>query len=404
MHSSVTSSAIQAQIKHRLVALSPRAFEFFAGDLLQHIGLESVNITRYVGDGGIDAHGELVALNNMVRLRTGIQIKRLRKNVQRPDIDSFIGALSGRFHHGIFVTTANFTEQARQKAYESPLMRVDTINGDQIAQIMGSHLLGLQTHQSEVVLDEDYFLGFEALLDSQAGMLREQQESYKTERSSSSEEAQSQDNEQQPLDLISLKTLSYLLRTDMRTIRDNWISKGRLQVDVTQHIGNRPVYFFRRDRIEAIRSQFSLAQVPDSPAAWREAFLKFVANRNLSKSYKPVLLKALLKTVNRNGEASLDAVAEEFRAFYLQRRHNKLVIELGPSILQDLDNTDLKAIKALILQFPLERFKIQGFLNYDSESGIVHFEPQLWSELRWLDMFDLEELADEQLRYYYARP
>lgn len=144
--------------------------------------------------------------------------------------------------------------------------------------------------------------------------------------------------------------------------------------------------------------------MPDSPPAWRQAFLKFVANRNLSKSYKPVLLKALLKTVNRNGEAPLDSIAEEFCAFYRQRQQNNLVIERGPSIVQDLEHRDLKEIRELIVKYPLERFIIQGFLNYDIESGIIRFEPQLWSELRWSDMLDLQELADEQLRYYYARP
>lgn len=244
--STVASSSIHTQIKQRLVSLSPRAFEFFAGDLLQHIGLESVHITRYVGDGGIDAHGELIALNNMVRLRTGVQIKRLRRNVQRPDIDTFIGALSGRFHHGIFVTTANFTQQAHQKAYESPLVRVNTINGDQIAQIMARHLLGLTTHQSEIVLDEDYFLGFEALLSSEVRLLREQQERYKpTTPDSPVEDPQSQEAQlEQPLDLISLKTLGYMLRIDIRTIRDNWIKVGKLQADVTQNVGNRPVISF----------------------------------------------------------------------------------------------------------------------------------------------------------------
>lgn len=51
------------------LALSPpRRFELFAGDLLQYVGLQHVAVTRYIGDGGIDAHGELVAVSNLVRI------------------------------------------------------------------------------------------------------------------------------------------------------------------------------------------------------------------------------------------------------------------------------------------------------------------------------------------------
>ena len=52
---------LQPQIKQRLYALSLRAFEFFAGDLLTFMGLAAVTVTRYRVDGGIDASCELVS-------------------------------------------------------------------------------------------------------------------------------------------------------------------------------------------------------------------------------------------------------------------------------------------------------------------------------------------------------
>jgi hypothetical protein len=58
---------IKRQLKARLLDLSPRAFEFFAGELLVYVGLDRVQVTRYIGDGGIDAHGELVAGSGIVR-------------------------------------------------------------------------------------------------------------------------------------------------------------------------------------------------------------------------------------------------------------------------------------------------------------------------------------------------
>ena len=107
---------LRRQLKARLLDLSPRAFELFAGELLIYIGLQNIVVTRYSGDNGVDAHGDLVAESGFVLVPTGVQVKRHRSNVHRADIDRFIGALGGQFRHGIFITTAGYAAQARAKA------------------------------------------------------------------------------------------------------------------------------------------------------------------------------------------------------------------------------------------------------------------------------------------------
>ncbi len=118
---------IKRELKKQLLGMSARSFEFFAGDFLVYIGLAGVSVTRYFGDGGIDAQGDLIA--GMFRIPTGIQVKRYRNNVQRPDIEKFIGALSGRFSQGMFMTTANYAPSALQKASTS-IPRILTLNGE----------------------------------------------------------------------------------------------------------------------------------------------------------------------------------------------------------------------------------------------------------------------------------
>src|SRR2546430_17110518 len=87
-----TNPDIKRQLKQQLLAMSARSFEFFAGEFLVYVGLEAVSVTRYIGDGGIDASGNLIA--GQFRIPIGIQVKRYRNNVQRPDIDKFVGALT----------------------------------------------------------------------------------------------------------------------------------------------------------------------------------------------------------------------------------------------------------------------------------------------------------------------
>lgn len=61
------------QLKARLLALPPRAFELFAGELLVFVGLRDVSVTRYSGDGGIDAFGSLEAGTGLISIPTGVR-------------------------------------------------------------------------------------------------------------------------------------------------------------------------------------------------------------------------------------------------------------------------------------------------------------------------------------------
>jgi restriction endonuclease Mrr len=51
--------------------------------------------------------------------------------VQRADIDRFIGALSGQYQQGIFITTAGYTRQAVLKAVVG-VPRAATVDGNQV--------------------------------------------------------------------------------------------------------------------------------------------------------------------------------------------------------------------------------------------------------------------------------
>lgn len=378
---------IRRQLKGRLLDLSPRAFELFAGDLLVYVGLQDVAVTRYIGDGGIDAHGEIVTHSGIVRIPTGVQVKRHRHNVQRSDIDRFIGALSGSYAQGIFITTASYAAQALTKA-SSSFPRVTPVNGDQVIALMLQHQLGLTTTAARPQLDQLYFDTFEQQAAQPAQHLREQPESYQA--------APPED------DLITLRALSYALRVDTTTIRD-WIEQGKLLPDSQARAGNRDNYFFRRDRVDQLRRDLVRSALPASDAEWRQAFLDFTRSRQLSKSYKPVLLKALLKLVDRNGEVKLNDLAHEFRAFYIERKQAGLAPEFGVTLLDDPEAASLDAVKRLIVKYPLDRFLIKGFLEYAPAEQIVRFAPRLWHELRVYELLDIQASLEQQLRAYYQR-
>lgn len=394
------------ELQQHLLALSARSFEFFAGEFLIYAGLEAVSVTRYIGDGGIDALGTLIA--GRFRIPIGIQVKRYRHNIQRPDIDAFIGALSGRFSEGIFMTTANYAPGALQKAATS-LPRVLTVNGDQIVSTMIEHHLGVKPsvlNAQKLDIDPDYFAAFEARRDLFASHVRENPQNYRVDTTSLAHAETPLDQQTIDLrpeeDVISLNALGYALRVDPVRVR-RWVEHGSLRSDTSQPFGEYTSYYFRRDRIEQIRRECGLAAIPVSSEEWKQEFLDFTQSRNLSKSYKPVMIKVFFKLVDREGKVRLDDLVREFRSYYVQSIRAGHPLEQNKSLMAHPVEASDQAIKKLIIAHPLERFLIKNFIDYDHEEGVLQISPQLWQSLHYYELIDILKSTDDQINYYVAR-
>lgn len=387
------AAPIWAALCTRLVNLSPRAFEYFAGDLLTYLGLHEVRVTRYVGDAGLDAEGILDT--GAFRIPTAVQVKRYRKSVPRPDIDRFIGALSLRYAHGIFITNGQFSKGARAKL-KDPVPHIHGIDGDQIIHLMLHHQIGVAPDEharATLVLDERYFADFE--LRAHPSSLAEPPDQYYQITSEPTPEPE-------PPDLISVRALAYALRVDPTTIRA-WVAAGKLSPDQTILRGSHTTYAFRRERVEPIRTQLGVADAPQDAAQWRQALLDFMGSERLTKSYKPVLFKAIVATLNRDGQAQMAVVVQAFRAFYVQRKHAGLPPEYNSPLAADPAAVSDAAVQALIEKYPLDRFLIQKLMQYDPSTGVIQFHPELWASLRYADMLDALAQADEQIATYYRR-
>jgi hypothetical protein len=203
-------------------------------------------------------------------------------------------------------------------------------------------------------------------------------------------------------DLISLNTLGYALRVDPTRVR-RWVENGTLRPDASQSAGERSIYYFRRDRIEQIRRSLSLENMPASSDEWKQEFLDFAKSRNLSKSYKPVMVKAFFKLVDREGKVKIDDLVREFRDYYVQQANTGCPLERSSSIMVHPASASEHAIKRLIITNPLERFLIKNFIEYFPDEGILQITPHLWHELRHYEVMDALKSADEQISYYVAR-
>lgn len=378
------SLLLRRKIKERLLELSPRAFEFFAGDLLEYLKLASVRVTRQTGDGGIDAECEMVS-GGLLRVPAGVQVKRQRRTVYRPDIDRFVGALANRFSCGIFITTSIFAPSSLGKAASS-IPHVCTVDGDQVAAVLVSN--GIGALQGREAIDEGYFGMFEARL----RVSESERPTYYVGGDREITEAN---------DLISLRALSYALRVDTTTIR-RWVERGHLQPDAHAGAEFRDGLFFRRGRIAEIRQRYGLQPIPSSVEEWTQEFLRFATRGRLNKSYKPVMLLAMLDLAGEDGSVDEDALARSFLGFYESRSEAGLPAEVASSILSRPQSVKLDDVRTLLVRYPLDRFVIKGFVEYLPQERLVRFRPEIWEGLRFRDVLELRRSLREQVDRYFA--
>jgi restriction system protein len=150
---------IRAQLHELLMNLHPQQFEAFAGKLLESVGFTDVEVTKYIGDGGIDGYGNLEM--GVVKVKAAFQVKRWRNNVPPAEVNQLRGAIQGKFDQGIFITTSDFSDEAKKISSVPGAVPIVLINGDRVVDIMLDKGLGVRQEPLTVTkVDEEFFAGF----------------------------------------------------------------------------------------------------------------------------------------------------------------------------------------------------------------------------------------------------
>ncbi len=156
---------IQAELADEVLtalkASTDRFFEYVVVEVLVKMGYggnrhEAGKAIGRSGDEGIDGviKEDHLGLENIY-----IQAKKWEGNVSRPEIQKFSGALDGqRSKKGVFITTSDFTKEARNYA-NSIEKKIVLIDGLWLAKLMIEFNVGVVSEGSYEVkrLDSDYF-------------------------------------------------------------------------------------------------------------------------------------------------------------------------------------------------------------------------------------------------------
>ncbi|GMA93058.1 restriction endonuclease [Homoserinibacter gongjuensis] len=152
---------VKAELLSRLMTKSPAFFEQTVVDLLVAMGYGGADgqarVTAATNDGGIDG---VIDQDTLGLNRVYVQAKRYAADnaVNRPEVQGFVGALSGKADGGVFITTGRFSPGARDYAEVVPT-RIILIDGERLTSLMIRFGIGVQTKQtvSIVEIDEDFF-------------------------------------------------------------------------------------------------------------------------------------------------------------------------------------------------------------------------------------------------------
>lgn len=152
---------VASELLSRLIEQDPAFFEAAVVKLLLAMGYGGVGgrgvTTELVNDGGIDG---VIDQDVLGLSKVYVQAKRYSpgNKVQRPEVQGFVGALSGKADGGVFITTSRFSPGAVEWVSTVPA-RIILIDGQRLTELMIEYGVGVQVQRTYrvVEIDEDFF-------------------------------------------------------------------------------------------------------------------------------------------------------------------------------------------------------------------------------------------------------
>lgn len=162
------NASLADDLLDEIMKISPYSFEKLVVNLLFKMGYGKPKdnpdaVTAKSGDEGIDG---IVSADKFGFDSIYIQAKQWKTDstVSRPEIQKFLGALAGQgATKGIFITTAQFSKEAKVFADKQLHSKIILVDGQDLAELMIEYNLGVSTNRVYEVkrIDTDYFNEYE---------------------------------------------------------------------------------------------------------------------------------------------------------------------------------------------------------------------------------------------------
>ena len=199
-----------------------------------------------------------------------------------------------------------------------------------------------------------------------------------------------------------ISQMEFVRRVDVQTETiERYVREGKLVPDLVVPMSeHRTFKYFKEETLEKYAAQYGWTLIDDSNR--KELFLDMIRQMDMSYSYKPVLIQAILRHADEKGRIQLADIVAYFRAYYEGRRAAGLVVEKPNSLFARGGYTDKEAERN-ILANPFKRFEDMQMLRHTRTLGIVQVDESVWKKLTAGEKAEMEKICEEKLEQYFSR-
>lgn len=182
---------------------------------------------------------------------------------------------------------------------------------------------------------------------------------------------------------------------------EKYVRDGKLIPDLVVPMSeHRTFKYFREETLKKYAEQYNWKLIDDSNR--KDMFMEMVRQMDMSYSYKPVLIKAVLYFADAKGRVKIDDVVAYFRSYYEDRRAKALTVEKKKSIFAKGDYTDKEAERNILVN-PFKRFEDMQMIRHTKTLGIIQVDEAVWKHLNNTEKAEIEKICEEKLETYYDR-
>ncbi len=199
-----------------------------------------------------------------------------------------------------------------------------------------------------------------------------------------------------------ISQMEFVRRVDVQSETiERYVREGKLIPDLVIPISqHRTFKYFKEETLENYANQFGWTLIDEHNR--KDVFMDMVRQMDMSYSYKPVLLLAILQHADRKGLVKLENIVDFFRTYYEGRRSAGQVVEKKNSIFARGGYTDKEAERN-ILANPFKRFEDMQMLRHTKTLGVIRVDEAVWKHLTEQDKEDIREICLQKLEGYYGR-
>ena len=199
-----------------------------------------------------------------------------------------------------------------------------------------------------------------------------------------------------------ISQMEFVRRVDVQTETiERYVREGKLIPDLVVPMSDHRTFkYFKEESLEKYAQQYGWRLIDDSNR--KDLFMEMIRQMDMSYSYKPVLIKAILLYADEKGRVKLADIVSYFRSFYEIRRAVGLSVEKKNSIFAKGGYTDKEAERN-ILSNPFKRFEDMQMLRHTKTLGIVQVEETVWKHLTADEKDEMGKICDKKLKVYYDR-